>query len=82
MINYIEYFVAFKFEVYIIIYSDKIHMSVGIDKIHPLLAASVASRAGKEIIGSRISLVKKRNQIIFHCSFLIHIESKVSVHGF
>ena len=57
-------------------------MPVGMNEIYPFLAAVIAGRTVKEIIGSRISLVDQRNEIVFHCSFLSHIESKLSVHSF
>ena len=57
-------------------------MPVGMDKIHPFLAAVAAGRTVKEIIGSRISLVKKGNKVVFHGSFLGHIEGGLPVHGF
>lgn len=57
-------------------------MPVGMDTIHPFLGAIAAGRAVKEIICSRISLVKKGNKIVFHSSFLSHIEAELPVHGF
>ena len=55
-------------------------MPVGMDTIHPFLGAIAAGRAVKEIICSRISLVKKGNKIVFHSSFLSHIEAELPVH--
>lgn len=57
-------------------------MPVGVDKIHPFLGAVTAGRAVKEVIGSGIDLIQKGNKIVFHGSFLIHIETKLPVHCF
>ena len=57
-------------------------MPVGADKIHPLLAAVAAGGAVKEVVGARKGLVEKRNEIILHRGLLIHVEAKLSVHGF
>ena len=57
-------------------------MPVDIGEVHPFLAAVGACRAVKEIIGARVGLVKQCNEVVFHGSFLVHIEAKLSVHGF
>ena len=57
-------------------------MPVGMDEIHPLLAAIAACGTVKEVIGTRIGLVKQGNEVVFHGSFLVHIEAELPVHGF
>ena len=57
-------------------------MPVGIDKIHPLLAAIAARGAVKEVISARIGLVKEGNEVVFHGGFLFHIEAELPIHGF
>ena len=55
-------------------------MPVGIDKVHPFLGAVTAGRAVKEVIGAGIGLIQKGNKIVFHGSFLVHIETELPVH--
>ena len=57
-------------------------MPVGVDKVHPFLGAVTAGRAVKEVIGSGIGLIQKGNEIVFHGSFLIHVETELPVHCF
>ncbi len=57
-------------------------MPVGMDEIHPFLAAVASCGAVKEIIGARIGLVKKGNEVILHCSFLGHEKAELPVHCF
>ena len=59
-----------------------VHMPVGVDKIHPFLGAVTASRTVKEVIGSGIGLIQKGNEVVFHGSFLVHIETELPVHCF
>ena len=62
--------------------SDTVHMPVGVDKVHPLLAAVTASGAVEEVVGSRKGLIKKRNEVILHGGLLLHVEAELPVHGF
>lgn len=59
-----------------------VHMPVGVDKIHPFLGAVTAGRTVKEVIGSGIGLIQKGNEVVFHGSFLVHIETELPVHCF
>ena len=59
-----------------------VHMPVGIDKVHPFLSAVTAGRTVKEVIGTGIGLIQKGNKIVFHGSFLVHIETELPVHCF
>lgn len=59
-----------------------VHMPVGVDKVHLFLGAVTAGRAVKEVIGTGIGLIQKGNEIVFHGSFLVHIETEQSVHYF
>ena len=59
-----------------------VHMPVGIDKVPPFLAAVTAGRAVKEVIGAGIGLIQKGNEVVFHGSFLAHIETELPVHCF
>ena len=61
---------------------DTVHMPVGVDKIHPFLAAVTAGRAVKEVIGAGIGLVKECNEVVFHCGLMVHVEAELPVHGF
>ena len=56
-------------------------MPVGMDKVHPFLAAIAACRAVKEVIGARKGLVKQGNEVVFHGSLLCHVETELAVHG-
>ena len=51
-------------------------------QIPPFLAAITADMTVKEVIGSRIGLIQKENEVVFHGSFLTHIETKLPVHCF
>ena len=62
--------------------ADTVHMPVGMDEIHPFLAAIAAHRTVKEIIRTRIGLVKEGNEIVLHGSLLLHVEAELAVHGF
>lgn len=55
--------------------------AVGMDKIHPLLAAVAAGGTVKEVICARISLVEQGNEVVLHGSLLGHIEAELPVHG-
>ena len=57
-------------------------MPVGVDKVHPFLAAVTAGRTVKEFIGSGIGLIQKGNEVVFHGSFLVHIKTELPVHCF
>ena len=57
-------------------------MPVGIDKVYPFLAAVTAGRTVKEVVGTGIGLIQKANEVVFHGSFLIHIETELTVHCF
>ena len=59
-----------------------VHMPVGIDKVHLFLGVVTAGRAVKEVIGSGIGLIQKGNEVVFHGSFLVHIETELPVHCF
>ena len=62
--------------------ADTVHMPVGVEKVHPLLAAVTASRAFEEVVGSRKGLVKKRNEVVLHGGLLLHVEAEFPVHSF
>ncbi len=57
-------------------------MPVGIDKVHPFLAAVAAGRAVKEAISTRKGLVEQGNEVVFQGSLVSHIETELAVHGF
>lgn len=59
-----------------------VHMPVGVDKIHSFLGAVTAGRTVKEVIGSGIGLIQKGNEVVFHGSFLVHIETELPIHCF
>ena len=41
----------------------------------------IKSLEGESRIVTGISLVKKADQIVFHSSFVLHVEAKLAVHG-
>lgn len=57
-------------------------MPVGMDEIHPFLAAVAACRAAEEVVRARISLVKQGDEVVLHGCLLRHIETELAVHGF
>lgn len=59
-----------------------VYMPVGVDKVYPFLAAVTAGRTAKEVIGPRIGLLQKGNEVVFYGSFLLHIETELPVYGF
>lgn len=56
------------------------YMPIMIEKGRSFLDDATEGRFVKEAVGSRIGLNKKGNKVIFHGSFLIHIEIKPPVH--
>lgn len=59
-----------------------VHTPAGIDKIYPFLVAIIAGRTVKEVIGFGLGLFQKENEVVFHGSFLIYIETKLLVYCF
>ena len=57
-------------------------MPVGMDEVHPFLAAVAACRAVKEVIGTRKCLVQQGNEVVLHGGLLCHVEAELAVHGF
>lgn len=57
-------------------------MPVDIQEIHSFLDPILTGRAVKVGVGSRIGLVNKANQVVFHGGFVFHVEIKLAVHGF
>ena len=48
----------------------------------PFLDTATAGRTVKEVIGTGIGLIQKENKVVFHGSFLVHIETELPVHCF
>lgn len=61
-------------------YCVTVHIPVGVDKIHLFLAAVTADGIVKEVIGPGIGLIQEGNEVVFHGSFLVHIETELPVH--
>lgn len=61
---------------------DAVHMPVSVDKNHPFLAAVATCMAVKESISIWEGLVYKGNEVVFHGSFLVHVETELQVYGF
>ncbi len=62
--------------------SHTVDMPVSVYKIYLLLATIRTCWDFKKVISTRKCLIKKRDEIIFHRNFLIHIKSKLAVHCF
>ena len=57
-------------------------MPVGVNKIHPFLAAVAAGGTVKEVVRARVRLVEQCNEVVLHGSFLCHKEAELPVHCF
>lgn len=57
-------------------------MLAGIKEISSFLAAVLAGRTVKIDISPGIDLVNETDQIVFHGSFMSHVEIKLAVHSF
>ena len=62
--------------------TNTVNMPVSGCKINPFLAAVTSGWAVKVSINARIGLIKDANKIIFHSRLMLHIEAKLTVHGF
>ena len=61
--------------------ADTIHVPVGIEEIHPFLAAVLTGRAVKVGVGTRIGQIDETDQVILHGNFVFHVKIKLAVHG-
>lgn len=57
-------------------------MPVSRCKINPFLAVVTTCKAVKVSINTGIGLVKDANEIILHGCLMLHVEAKLTVHGF
>ncbi len=59
-----------------------VHMPVGMDEVHPFLAAVVAGRTVKEVVCAWVGLIQQGNEVVLHGGLLCHKEAELTVHGF
>ena len=61
---------------------NKVPMPVSRCKIPPFLVVITMCRTVKVGIVTRIGLVKETDKVILHCWFVLHIETRLTVHDF
>ena len=63
-------------------FPDAVNVPKGVSIVDPLLGSIELHRAAEEFINARISLVKKRDQVVFSSHPLLHEEVELTVQSF